>query len=527
MKIIFCIFIIFLNSLCFSQFAGGNGTLEDPYQIATAEHLNNIRYNLTSHYIQTADIDLGVAPWNEGEGWEPIGDYYWTNPSISFSGTYNGDNYQIKNMMIKRPEKSYVGLFGASLNSIFQNIHLKDINIIGSSETGGLVGLQNSDNVSELIKNCSVTGYVEAKAYVGMLFGETVYAEIVDCYSIGEMAITHDGTNIAGGLVGSFQCGSILNSYSIVTISSQGNIVGGLIGQAVFLEYIRDCYSIVNIKNALNTTGGLFGSVSASSISNTIIENCFVKGEINSLDYRIGGIFGYSAGFNYDEITYPIQYKNCFTDVVMNGVTHTGGFGGITYNYISIVNCYSKGIVTGSSNVGGFIGYMDSPETTNISNCYWDMDASGLLTSDGGEGRTTDEMTYPYATNTYDNWDFTDIWREDTKNINGGYPYLIWTETGIEWDEDIVLAKGFELYQNYPNPFNPSTQIKFAIAKTAVVKLSVYNINGQLVSELAKGVKNAGCHIVDFDGRDLNSGVYYYTLSVDGKNITKKMIILK
>jgi hypothetical protein len=83
------------------------------------------------------------------------------------------------------------------------------------------------------------------------------------------------------------------------------------------------------------------------------------------------------------------------------------------------------------------------------------------------------------------------------------------------------------LFQNYPNPFNPVTQIKFALAKTADVKLSVYNISGQLVSQLTSGVMNAGHHAVDFDGSRFNSGVYYYMLEVDGTNITKKMILTK
>jgi|GEM_PF-3491056 len=89
------------------------------------------------------------------------------------------------------------------------------------------------------------------------------------------------------------------------------------------------------------------------------------------------------------------------------------------------------------------------------------------------------------------------------------------------------LPTQHELFQNYPNPFNPVTQIKFALAKTAEVKLSVYNISGQKVAELANGTINAGYHTVDFDGSRFNSGVYYYMLEADGRNITKKMVLTK
>jgi hypothetical protein len=84
-----------------------------------------------------------------------------------------------------------------------------------------------------------------------------------------------------------------------------------------------------------------------------------------------------------------------------------------------------------------------------------------------------------------------------------------------------------ELFQNYPNPFNPVTQIRFALKKAADVKLSVYNINGQQVAELANGSRKAGVHTVGFDGSRFNSGVYYYTLEVEGKTFTQKMILMK
>ena len=59
------------------------------------------------------------------------------------------------------------------------------------------------------------------------------------------------------------------------------------------------------------------------------------------------------------------------------------------------------------------------------------------------------------------------------------------------------------------------------------VKLNVYNINGQLVSELVNGNREAGFHTVNFDGNNLNSGMYFYTLEANGNTITKKMILTK
>jgi len=98
--------------------------------------------------------------------------------------------------------------------------------------------------------------------------------------------------------------------------------------------------------------------------------------------------------------------------------------------------------------------------------------------------------------------------------------------SGIDHADNAI--KGFELYQNYPNPFNPVTTIKFSLPVQSKVNLYVYNVNGQLVSELVNSIKAAGCHTVDFNASALNSGVYYYSLKIDGVNKdTKKMIMIK
>ena len=101
-----------------------------------------------------------------------------------------------------------------------------------------------------------------------------------------------------------------------------------------------------------------------------------------------------------------------------------------------------------------------------------------------------------------------------------------YTKAGIE-PEDISIATDFELYQNYPNPFNPETEIKFALSDASTVKLRIFNSNGQLVKTLFDGKKEKGYHTVKFNGEDLNSGLYFYRLDVNGNVQTRKMIMLK
>ncbi|MDA3885907.1 MAG: T9SS type A sorting domain-containing protein [Candidatus Delongbacteria bacterium] len=90
-----------------------------------------------------------------------------------------------------------------------------------------------------------------------------------------------------------------------------------------------------------------------------------------------------------------------------------------------------------------------------------------------------------------------------------------------------ALPTEFALYQNYPNPFNPTTEIRFALPTASDVKLNVYNINGQLVSELVNGSKEVGLHSVNFDASNFNSGMYFYTLEANGLSVSKKMILTK
>jgi photosystem II stability/assembly factor-like uncharacterized protein len=97
----------------------------------------------------------------------------------------------------------------------------------------------------------------------------------------------------------------------------------------------------------------------------------------------------------------------------------------------------------------------------------------------------------------------------------------------ITWNGQV--PNSYYIDQNYPNPFNPSTTIKFGIPKAGKVSLNVYDITGRLVAELFNNAPlNAGNVIYKFDGSNLASGVYFYTLIVDNNKIdTKKMVLVK
>jgi len=100
------------------------------------------------------------------------------------------------------------------------------------------------------------------------------------------------------------------------------------------------------------------------------------------------------------------------------------------------------------------------------------------------------------------------------------------TPTGIE-AEEVSMVKDFDLMQNYPNPFNPSTEIRFALQNNAKVKLSVFSTKGEMIADLINEKMAKGAHTVNFNASELNAGVYFYKLDVNGRTETKKMVLTK
>jgi len=90
------------------------------------------------------------------------------------------------------------------------------------------------------------------------------------------------------------------------------------------------------------------------------------------------------------------------------------------------------------------------------------------------------------------------------------------------------LPDRFFLAQNYPNPFNPNTVIFYDLPVSSNVNITVYNITGREIITLVNQKQNAGSYKIVFDGNGYSSGVYFYTLTIDGKIIdSKKMVLLR
>jgi hypothetical protein len=107
-----------------------------------------------------------------------------------------------------------------------------------------------------------------------------------------------------------------------------------------------------------------------------------------------------------------------------------------------------------------------------------------------------------------------------------GDPNALAQDGSMVWPKDMVL------YANYPNPFNPSTTIRFDLAQTGAVELSIFDLNGRRIASLIDGPLVAGSHQISWNGRDASgiavaSGIYIYRLQSMDNVMSRKLTLLR
>ena len=245
------------------KFEAGNGTETDPYIIATAAQLDEVRNFPSACFELSKDIDLSSYLNSNSSGWTPIKD---------FTGKFDGKKHTIKGLWISLSSISNVGLFAniqgysdnerASVSNLFVNISKKGIT--GGSSVGGICGSLSYGN----IENCMVTGDISGAEYVGGIVGYArYYSSISQCASSGNIIATDD-------------------------------YVGGILGYCYESCSIENCYSIANVKAEYSSSVyGIGGSA----------ENCYFAGTISGYNkYPIGK---YNTNSYYDSDKTKISGK--------------------------------------------------------------------------------------------------------------------------------------------------------------------------------------------------------------------------
>ena len=283
------------------SFAGGKGTKDDPYQIATgsqlayfAERVNAEEYGekyADTYFELTEDIDLG------GKEWTPIGetvadlilggtDYF------AFAGNFDGNGYIIKNLTIGTETSPYsgdvCGLFGATSGTI-EDVVLENVsvNYVGGNHSSGY-------------------GFRMGGALVGYSMGD-----IVNCTVIGlDMKAGSDGSYVAlnsiGGLVG-VQDGDTTVSHSRVSgkieeTTKQGN-VGGFVGNISGLN-ISNCYAKGDVSKCF-VGASFMGTDAASNNYYGTVKNCYATGLVSDIS-------SFAYAFAMQSTMERSKFENCY-----------------------------------------------------------------------------------------------------------------------------------------------------------------------------------------------------------------------
>jgi len=377
----------------FTLFAGGQGTVENPYQIASFKQLDEVRNHLDEHFILIDDIDASPTEFsNLSMGFIPIG-----NENNPFVGTFKGDGFTISDLKISRSNDQNIGLFGYILNGSVQNLTLQNVSISGGDKVGAVAGV-NSGNLS----NISVTGAVTGGNQIGGIAGRSI-----DRISTSQSAATVSGNDNTGGLVG-------LNEGQISVSSSSGSVqgsvfrTGGLVGSNLGL--VLRSFSTSSVDGD-SMTGGLIGHNRGSGY----VSESNAMGDVSGNE-RVGGLIGRNDdGSPLVEMSYA--QGNVSGTAAIGGVVGTNSGGG------TINQSYSTGSVSGSDDIGGFAGRNNS----TITSSYWDTEASGLTdgvgdgSDSGAEELTTSEMSGSDAPDFMTEFDWVNSWKTTT-----GYPVQRW-----------------------------------------------------------------------------------------------------
>ncbi len=127
--------------------------------------------------------------------------------------------------------------------------------------------------------------------------------------------------------------------------------------------------------------------------------------------------------------------------------------------------------------------------------------------------------SFPYLANPHSGYSYV---KQLTAN-SPGTPL-----TGVNDFLGLSVPRAFILEQNYPNPFNPSTQIRYAVSTSDVVRLKVYNTLGQEIATLVDREHTPGTYTATWDARGVASGTYFYRLEVGNQAVdVKKALLLK
>ena len=354
-------------------YAGGDGTPENPYQIATAEQLARLAQQTNNgeggyqSYVLTDDICLNANVNYPDYSWTPIGSLS-DNGVFYFSGRFDGNGKTISGLYYENNgtvTDSVTGLFGCTWGAEILNLNLSQCRLEGVKSVGALVAWAGQTDisgccVSEATVTCETGCAGGLIGYWGMPYGmggdDGTAFHVTDCHALQGVSITG---NHAGGVVG--QVNRFYSQVPCALSNCTGNAVvcgsqniGGIIG--VFYNGTIDACQCWNELNTAEAAGGIVGFALRADIS-----RCQNGVHVGKGSYS-GGIVGVLRGGNITDCE-NYGWIEC---AGFGTVGDAGGIAGCVAPYLTnddkdyvIRNCHNYGEVSGAGDdAGGIVGYV-------------------------------------------------------------------------------------------------------------------------------------------------------------------------
>ena len=492
---------IYVNTFCWDgtvaeAYAGGNGTEENPYQIANAKQLALLAQQTNSgtggdaYYQLTANINLENCSGGYNI-WTSIGD-----ADHPFTGHFDGNENYILGLYDYGFTNNKVGLFGHITSAEIKNVYLTNV-ILGGIEDaagiaalaeqsvitnchvdvavietkqygGGIVSLGNNCVVERCSNNGNIKTYMESNNCIGGIGAYLIDCDINNCENNGSIeADTSSNPGNAnaylGGIVGIIRNGSIVNCVNRGTLSDHtllGGYCGGITAHhLVYHEsnipyYIRDCHnygSLIGFRDG----GGICGLVHSMEPADVYIIDCTNHGNLTSGSKYggcAGGIIGRIDRLAPASLNYPIVL-NVANYGTINASHYVGGIFAVEllpdYPEIQMIirNAFNTGELVLPEEDYGFAGtIVNLQHVDSIKDCYWL--ANDLFSGNGFESLLTQSCAFnptesPYEWHLdslrYGTYDLVAALNAGAEEIEDDYPEL---GPLHRWQQDANMTNG-------------------------------------------------------------------------------------
>jgi hypothetical protein len=402
--------------------AGIAGCTLPPRHIEDWDDLNAIRDNPGGRYRLINDLDSASAGYwtlassiaNYRKGWQPIG-----TQDSPFTGSFDGQGFEIRGLHIDRPDQNEVGLFGlVDEAGIIKDVGVVSASVTGKQYVGGVVG-----NNSGTVSNSYFSGGVTGDHYLGGLVGGNDGTVSNSYYNYEEVLINGENVITIGALPaedfqqwlandrfldvnqrlskenGCYLVNNVTDFKELLAFGQNSSLRFGLtdnldLGSEAnfYIPYLAgdfdgNGHKILNftLNSDSASQAGLFGYLASSGkVSQLCLENVNVTGA-----YLVGGLLGGNDG----------TVTNSYAIGNIAGDDYVGGL--IGYNWKGTVsNSYSMGSVAGKWDTGGLVGINEG----TLTNCYSSSSITGWYSVGGLAGINGGTVINSYSTGSVTAW---------------------------------------------------------------------------------------------------------------------------